>query len=521
MSLVSVDDVSYGYLPPDLNSSPFSDGPAPDRQTAEQLRGITMTIEPGTLTLLVGASGSGKSTLLRTMNGLVPKFYGGTLRGRVTVHGIDLADVELHDVGRTSAMIFQNPHTQFFTSSVRTELAFGLENYGVDAADIREAVTRAVARTGISHLLDRQLDTLSGGELQRVACACALAADVDLLLFDEPTSNLSAEGIDDFRTLVMELMDAGKTLVIAEHRLHLFRGLANVVNRISDGQIVERMSGDDFFALSEDDLLGRGLRSIDVKPVDLPTPPHARVGRSPVLRGRSTRSGSTSGNRGKPSAGLTIEHLTFSYPHRPVVLDIDSLFLPAGVVTILTGANGGGKSTLARLICGLEKAPPEARIGMGEPWSPRQASEMVWDGDAGFFSESVECEVTLGLGAPQRAAADVSGLLGRLDLADERDRHPLSLSGGQAQRLVVAATIAQDKDVVIFDEPTSGVDRHHLMSIARAVLADTPILVLDEATAAVDPDCEAEIQQALAALARGRTVLVIGHHAESVEGSNR
>lgn len=249
MSLVSVDDVSYGYLPPDLNSSPFSDGPAPDRQTAEQLRGITMTIEPGTLTLLVGASGSGKSTLLRTMNGLVPKFYGGTLRGRVTVHGIDLADVELHDVGRTSAMIFQNPHTQFFTSSVRTELAFGLENYGVDAADIREAVTRAVARTGISHLLDRQLDTLSGGELQRVACACALAADVDLLLFDEPTSNLSAEGIDDFRTLVMELMDAGKTLVIAEHRLHLFRGLANVVNRISDGQIVERMSGDDFFVL--------------------------------------------------------------------------------------------------------------------------------------------------------------------------------------------------------------------------------------------------------------------------------
>ena len=221
MSIVSLDSISYGYPSFDPDSSPFADGPSPVREVVEQLRDITMTIRPGTLTLLVGASGSGKSTLLRTMNGLVPKFFGGTLRGQVMVQGTDLAGVELHDVGRTCAMIFQNPRTQFFTSNVRTELAFGLENYGVDPDEIRQAVCRAVAQTGISHLLDRHLDTLSGGELQRVACACALVADVDLLLFDEPTSNLSAEGIDDFRTLVGELKAANKTLVIAEHRLHL------------------------------------------------------------------------------------------------------------------------------------------------------------------------------------------------------------------------------------------------------------------------------------------------------------
>lgn len=473
MSIVSLNGVSYGYPSFDPDSSPFSDGPAPEREFVEQLRDITMTIQPGTLTLLVGASGSGKSPLLRTMNGLVPQFFGGKLRGHVMVQGTDLASVELHNVGRTSAMIFQNPRTQFFTSSVRTELAFGLENYGVDPVDIREAVSRAVSRTGISHLLDRHLDTLSGGELQRVACACALVADVDLLLFDEPTSNLSAEGIEDFRALVTELKAANKTLVIAEHRLHLFRGLVDDVHRVSNGQIVERMSGSSLFALTEGDLLERGLRSLDVNSVDLPAPPQAPAPLTPVPRGKFMRSDPASVSCTKIPAGLTIEHLTFSYRTGSTILDIDSLFLPGGAVTILTGSNGAGKSTLARIVCGLEKSPTEARIVMGVPWTPGRRQKccgmVMQDVRRQLFSESVEREVTLGLDLPHRDAADVPGLLERLDLAGERDRHPLSLSGGQAQRLVVAATIAQDKEVVVFDEPTSGVDRRHLASIADLV----------------------------------------------------
>lgn len=456
---VSLTDVSYAYPVPDLDGSPFDDGPTPDREAVDQLRDITMTIRPGTLTLLIGGSGSGKSTLLRTMNGLVPKFFEGTMRGKAEVDGTDLAGVELHDVGRTSAMIFQNPRTQFFTSSVRTELAFGLENYGVDPSEIRDAMTRAVGQTGIAHLLDRRLDTLSGGELQRVACACALVTDVDLLLFDEPTSNLSAEGIDDFRHLVAQLKASGKALVIAEHRLHLFRGMVDVVHRISDGRVAETMTGDDLFSLTDMERTERGLRAVDVVPVDIPELPTAAA------------SSNTDGP--KLPTGLMVEHLSFSYGHGPTILDVGSLFLPAGAVTILTGPNGAGKSTLARLICGLEKSPPSARIGMGEPWSTgrRQKScgMVMQDVRRQLFSESVEREVTLGLDPRQRDAANVPALLERLDLVGQRDRHPLSLSGGQAQRLVVAATIAQDKEVVIFDEPTSGVDFRHLTSIADLV----------------------------------------------------
>lgn len=185
------------------------------------------------------------------------------------------------------------------------------------------------------------------------------------------------------------------------------------------------------------------------------------------------RSDSTAAGGTKIPAGLAIEHLTFSYRPGSTILDIDSLFLPAGAVTILTGPNGAGKSTLARIVCGLEKSPPEARIGMGVPWTPGRRQKccgmVMQDVRRQLFSESVEREITLGLDTPHRDAADTSGLLERLDLADERDRHPLSLSGGQAQRLVVAATIAQDKEIVIFDEPTSGVDRRHLASIADLV----------------------------------------------------
>ncbi|GAE76803.1 duplicated ATPase component BL0693 of energizing module of predicted ECF transporter [Cutibacterium acnes JCM 18918] len=474
MSIVSLNGVSYGYPSFDPDSSPFSDGPAPEREFVEQLRGITMTIQPGTLTLLVGASGSGKSTLLRTMNGLVPQFFGGTLRGHVMVQGTDLAGVELHDVGRTSAMIFQNPRTQFFTSSVRTELAFGLENYGVDPVDIREAVSRAVSRTGISHLLDRHLDTLSGGELQRVACACALVADVDLLLFDEPTLNLSAEGIDDFRALVTELKAANKTLVIAEHRLHLFRGLVDDVHRVSNGQIVERMSGSSLFALTEGDLLERGLRSLDVNPVDLPAPPQAPAPLTPVPRGKFMRSDPASagctknpGRADHRAPRLLLPSRLDDSRHRfpvPAWRGGDDSDRPEWRGEVDLGPNR---------VRARKKSPTEARIVMGVPWTPGRRQKccgmVMQDVRRQLFSESVEREVTLGLDLPHRDAADVSGLLKRLDLAGEHDRHPLSLSGGQAQRLVVAATIAQDKEVVIFDEPTSGVDRRHLASIADLV----------------------------------------------------
>lgn len=460
MSLISLEGVSYAYPLADEGADPFAPATTEAQhkpRSVSALADIDLAIDPGTLTLLVGASGSGKSTLLRTMNGLVPKFHGGTLTGRVRVGGADLADVELHDVGRRSATIFQNPRTQFFTSFVRTELAFGLENYGVAPERIRDRVREAASDAGVTALLGRQIDTLSGGQAQRVSCACALVAGVDVLLFDEPTSNLSPAGIDDFRERLVALKETGHTLVVAEHRLYLFAGLADHVYRLEGGRIVEHLTGPEFFALDEDARRARGLRSFRREPVSLPAPPAADVN----------------------EPGLHVRDLRFSYGKGPRVIDLDRLDFPAGAVSILAGENGAGKSTLARLIAGLEKLPRGARIGIGKRASSARERNarvgmVMQDVRRQLFSESVRREVTLGIGGERAGEVDVDRLLARLDLADQVDRHPLALSGGQAQRLVVAATVAASKDVVIFDEPTSGVDLGHLTSIAALVreLAD-------------------------------------------------
>lgn len=477
----------------------------PTIQPRPQLRDINLALAPGTLTLIVGASGCGKSTLLRALNGLVPKFFPGDFAGTVKVLGTDLAQVELHDVGRTSSMIFQNPRTQFFTNYVDTELAFALENYAVPPQQIRPRVHRAASEAGIGHLLHRRLATLSGGQLQRVACACALVTQVDVLLFDEPTSNLSPAAVEDFRQLIAQLKAAGKTLVVAEHRLHLFAGLADRVLRMENGGIVERFDGPDFFALSPAQRSRRGLRSL--RPIEpqtgeggaygaAPAPPPAgseSVSRAVASQSQRPSRAAAENTQESPTrqrtphadTGLRVRNLKFSYQPQVPVLDLDEVYFPAGRVSVIAGENGAGKTTLARLICGLEKLPPGAEITFaGRKRNARQRQSrcalVMQDVRRQLFSASVVEELTVGRNLRSLDEAATAEVLQSLDLAILRERHPLSLSGGQAQRLVVATTVVANKQVVIFDEPTSGVDLRHLQSIARIIrqLADAGSVVL-------------------------------------------
>ena len=403
------------------------------------LSDITLNLAPGSVTLIVGESGCGKSTLLRTMNGLVPHFYGGDLDGEVFA-GCDVATTQLHDIGRYSSSIFQNPRTQFFTSYVNTELAFCLENYGVSPAVIEEKIDEAARHTRITQFLSRRIDSLSGGELQRIACACALVAGVDLYFFDEPTSNLSHEAIADFREVITNLKRAGKTLVIAEHRLHLFRNLVDDVYRMNHGRVVEHMTCAELFSLDHEERTKRGLRALSFTDAHVPPAPPS-------------------------DNGLVLRDVQFSYTRDHPVLSYPLLTFPSGKITAITGHNGVGKSTLARAICGLNKAQGSFEYE-GRPLSRRRRRQhcafVLQDVRRQLFSDTVTGEITLGCSAD----TDTDHLLEELGLTDVADRHPLSLSGGQAQRLAIATAIAADKRIVIFDEPTSGVDAHHLRGIA-------------------------------------------------------
>lgn len=438
----------------------------------EALKDVDLSADAGSLTLVCGASGCGKSTLMKALTGLVPQMTPGELDGVVRINGRNLADVALTDVGHLCSSVFQNPRTQFFCDTVAEELAFCGENYGRERTTLRQQSERAAKLMGISHLLERKLTTLSGGQLQKVALACALASGAPVLLADEPTSNLDPAAISEVRAALKVLKEQGLTIVVVEHRLHFLRGLADQVLLMESGRVTRRWNGAEFFSMGQAQRRSLGLRTL----VD-PGPPETWVGQVQAGRqkkqaGRQEKQVGRQENReATPSqVRLSCRGLSFAYGANPVFEGLDADF-PAGQITCIAGANGVGKTTLVRVLCGLA-APSSGSISMdGVPASRktrRSACALVMQ-DTGrqLFSDTLAGELTIG--ASHASGQSGEQLLADFDLANLGERHPLSLSGGQKQRLVIAAARATGRPIVILDEPTSGVDARHLDSITATL----------------------------------------------------
>ena len=462
----------------------------------EALKDVDLSADAGSLTLVCGASGCGKSTLMKALTGLVPQMTPGELDGVVRINGRNLADVALTDVGHLCSSVFQNPRTQFFCDTVAEELAFCGENYGRERATLRQQSERAAKLMGISHLLERKLATLSGGQLQKVALACALASGAPVLLADEPTSNLDPAAISEVRAALKVLKEQGLTIVVVEHRLHFLRGLADQVLLMEGGRVTRRWNGAEFFSMGQAQRRSLGLRTL----VD-PGPPETWVGQGQVgcrenqagqgqVGCRENQAGQVKEGRQEKHAGsqekqagrqenreatpsqvrLSCRGLSFAYGASPVFEGLDADF-PAGQITCIAGANGVGKTTLVRVLCGLA-APSSGSISLdGVPASRktrRSACALVMQ-DTGrqLFSDTLAGELTIG--ASHASGQSGEQLLADFDLANLGERHPLSLSGGQKQRLVIAAARATGRPIVILDEPTSGVDARHLDSITATL----------------------------------------------------
>jgi len=417
------------------------------------LRDVDLVVEPGERVLLLGPSGSGKSTLLAAIAGLVDPRGGATVEGSLLVDGLDPRAAR----DRTG-LLFQDPETSVVMGRAGDDVAFGLENRCVPAADIWPRVEAALAAVDFPYGPDRATDALSGGELQRLALAGTLALRPGLLLLDEPTANLDPDNAAEVRDVLARVLErSGATFILVEHRVDEAIGLVDrvVVLEAGGGVVADGSPRSVFHA--------RGTELADAG-VWVPGQPPA----APSPRERPA-----------PETLVMAEHVSFRYPGATV----DALFgcdarVRSAEALAIVGPNGSGKSTLAMLLAGL-LAPRSGRVVAGEalraghglePIATWPARELVrgigtvfQDPEHQFLAGTVRDELLLG---PRRVGLDPAAaerraeeLLARLHLGALAEANPFTLSGGEKRRLSVATALATAPALLVLDEPTFGQDR--------------------------------------------------------------
>ena len=416
MALARVEHLTYRY--------PSAPRPALDD--------VSLELRPGELVCLLGRSGSGKSTLLRALSALVPHFHGGFFAGRVEVAGRDTRRARPSDLAGAVASVFQDPEDQVVFAGVRHEIEFGLENVGVPPLEISARAHNALAAVGADHLAARKTHELSAGELQRVCVAAALALRPQLLLLDEPTSQLDPEAAEALLELATRL---GCAVVISEQRPALPLERCDRVVFLDEGRIAldaPRADALSWLAAEHPAFVAHEAGE-----------PAGEVGTGTIVR---------------------VEGASYAYGERAVA--VPDLELGRGEVVALTGPNGSGKTTLAKLAAGLLE--PAA----GSVRRRGRAAYLSQDPGRYVVSERVVDEVALGVGGDLDRAARA---LAQAGLSGFGDRHPRDLSSGERERLALAAVMVTAPDVLVLDEPTRGMDPERKLELAELLRRDATL----------------------------------------------
>ncbi|MBI5018086.1 MAG: ATP-binding cassette domain-containing protein [Deltaproteobacteria bacterium] len=428
------------------------------------LRGVDLTVAPGETVLVLGASGAGKSTLCLTTNGLIPQLVRGDFGGSVHLAGLDTREHPVRALALHAGLVFQDFESQLFCTTVELEAAFGPENLGRPRDEIRHRVTDALGRVGLGGYERRATGALSGGEKQRLAVASALSLAPSLLVFDEPTSDLDPAGKEEVYALARALgRERGAALLVAEPETSE-AGAADRVLVLHEGTVA--LEG------SPQEVLRRvpELRAAGIRPpaaaevterlgltVQLDAAAAAEAIRAAGYRPR--RGAARRSDMARGPAVLTARGLRYAYPGRPPALWPTDVTIHQGEFVAILGRNGSGKTTLAKLLAGI------LRPSDGVVEAPRAGSGVGFvfqNPDHQIFSETVEAEVAFGprvRGMPEaEVSARVDEALEAVHLSSRRGNDPFLLSKGGRQRVAVASVLAMRPDVLILDEPTTGLD---------------------------------------------------------------
>ena len=447
--MISLRDVTYTY--------PNTEVPV--------LRDLSLEVEEGDFLLVIGASGAGKSTLLRCLNGLIPHFYGGVLRGEIRVTGRDPVAEEPRGMSDLVGFVFQDPEAQFVVDSVEDELAFAMENHNLPQSLMRKRVEEVLDQLNIAPLRHRRVSTLSGGEKQRVAIGAVLTLQPKVLVLDEPTSQLDPQAAEEVLTTLQKLnSDLGLTIVLSEHRLER---VVQYVDQLlyMPGRGQPPLVGPPGEVLAQVDLcppLVTLAKELGWDPLPLTIKEGQRF--SKWLQLPAHLAGSTEPADTESQPVVHVSDLWFSYGQREALCGIN-LTVGQGEFVALMGRNGSGKTTLLKQIMGLLH-PDRGRVELWGEDTRRLKTEAIvqrvgylpQNPNALLFADTLRDELDFTRRSQGLPLGGYEEFLRALGLEQHINAYPRDLSVGERQRAALAAILVAGPEVILLDEPTRGLD---------------------------------------------------------------
>jgi energy-coupling factor transport system ATP-binding protein len=451
MAYISIRNLSYWY-------------PEEER---ESIRDLNLDIEKGEILFIVGKSGSGKSTFGKIISGAIPNFYGGRLKGELLVKGKALRDMKHQERAKEITMVFQDPERQLVMNCVHREIAFGLENVGVESHNIKRRVWEAMQFANIMELADRDINTLSGGQKQMVSIASALSYLPQCIILDEPTSQLDPTSAEEVADLVKKINEElGITVIVIEQRVDRWFDISDRLVMLDNGSLYFEGVKEEFYRKSAQEVRKflpgylRLARAVNINPM----PSGFKKMRSEISKCNFTIRENKEASHVLGSECINVKNLNINYGEVRALRDV-TFSAKRGEFIAILGANGAGKSTLLRTITGLNKYEGTVKLEGREVKKLRlqdigKTAAYISQNPNDYISKDTVYEELRFTLDNHRIKGDgiIDEVLTRLGIHKLKNKNPRDISGGERQRVAIASMLVARPGILLIDEPTRGLD---------------------------------------------------------------